>query len=124
MTNTQVLVLATTRNGYVLLADDRLPGAPVPHHGDLALTGRLALAGQTGLLADITHAWTVHPTGTDNTGELWILDGGTHNTVPDTTEDTNPNARWAPITTFAQDPAIREALDARDTGTSIQIPTV
>ncbi|WP_062205142.1 hypothetical protein [Streptomyces sp. NBRC 109706] len=119
----QVLVLLTTRNGYVLLHHDRLPQAPVPAHGDLALTGRLTLARQTGLLADITRAWTVRATGPDNDGELWVLDGGTLDTVPDVTEDTHPDARWAPLTSLAQDQAAQEALDAIESDTSIQLPT-
>ncbi|UED86104.1 hypothetical protein [Streptomyces profundus] len=106
---------------------DELPQATVPAHGNLALTGRLTLARQTGHLADVTHAWTVRSIGPDNDGELWILDGGVHDTVPDATEDTHPHARWAPITTLTENTeptaAIQEALDAIDAGISIQLPT-
>ncbi|UED83874.1 hypothetical protein [Streptomyces profundus] len=120
---TRVIVLVITRNGYVLLHRDQLPQATVPNHGNLALTGRLTLARQTGHLADITHAWTVRSIGPDNDGELWILDGGVHDTVPDATEDTHPHARWAPITTLGENQAIQEALDAADANISIQLPT-
>ncbi|WP_062214114.1 hypothetical protein [Streptomyces sp. NBRC 109706] len=116
----QIIVLVTTRNGYVLLDRDELPQATVPAHGDLALTGRLTLARGTGHLADITRAWTVQPTAEN--GELWVLDGGTFDTVPDVTEDTNPNTRWAP-TTSINSGIIGEALDAADSGISIQLPT-
>ncbi|MFD6691093.1 hypothetical protein ACFWEV_35145, partial [Streptomyces bacillaris] len=109
MAQQTVIVLVTTRNGYALLHRDQLPQATVPAHGDLALTGRLTLARQTGHLADITRAWTVQPT-TDH-GELWVLDGGTLDTVPDVTEDTNPNTRWAP-TASINSGIIQEALDA------------
>ncbi|WP_062209253.1 hypothetical protein [Streptomyces sp. NBRC 109706] len=117
----QIIVLVTTRNGYVLLDRDELPQATVPAHGDLALTGRLTLARQTGHLADITRAWTVQPTGPENDGELWVLDGGTFDTVPDVTEDTNADARWAPITSLADNAAVQEALDAAEAGVSVRL---
>ncbi|WP_062206498.1 hypothetical protein [Streptomyces sp. NBRC 109706] len=122
MAQQTVIILVTTRNGYALLHRDELPQAAVPAHGDLALTGRLTLARQTGHLTDITRAWTVQPTP-DKEGELWVLDGGTLNTVPDVTEDTNPDARWAPITSLTDNGAVQEALDAIDADISIQVPT-
>ncbi|WP_062212093.1 hypothetical protein [Streptomyces sp. NBRC 109706] len=120
MAQQTVIILVTTRNGYALLHRDQLPQATVPNHGDLALTGQLTLARQTGHLTDITRAWTVQPTTAH--GELWVLDGGTFNTVPDVTEDTNPNARWAPITSLTDNAAVQEALDAANTDISIQLP--
>ncbi|WP_062203931.1 hypothetical protein [Streptomyces sp. NBRC 109706] len=116
----QIIVLVTTRNGYVLLDRDELPQATVPAHGDLALTGRLTLARQTGHLADITRTWTVQP-ATGN-GELWVLDGGTFDTVPDVTEDTSPDARWAPAASLNSG-IVQEALEAAEAGIGIRLPT-